>query len=109
MAAPTKPPTQSGAARSGNSALFLLDPHGGITGWTGAAEAASGYPPDELHGLALDRLVTTEAATRDIDAALGKARRGGRFRGAGWLTPKTGERTQGSFDIQAVRARTHSI
>src|SRR5436190_7857446 len=109
MAAPTKPPTQSGAARSGNSALFLLDPHGGITGWTGAAEAASGYPPDELHGMALDRLVTTEAATGDIDAALGKARRDGRFSGAGWLTPKAGERIQASLDIQSLRAGTDAI
>jgi len=109
MAAPTKPPTQSGAARSGNSALFLLDPHGGITGWTGAAEAASGYPPDELHGMALDRLVTTEAATGDIDAPLGKARRDGRFSGEGWLTPKAGERIQASLDIQSLRAGTDAI
>ena len=74
-----KLPTQSGAALPGNSALFLLDPHGNITGWTGAAEAASGYRPDELHGMALDRLFTTEAAAGDIDAALGKARRDGGF------------------------------
>src|SRR5947208_4460784 len=109
MAAPTKPPTQSGAARSGNSALFLLDPHGGITGWTGAAEAASGYPRDELHGMALDRLVTTEAAAGDIDAALSMARRDGRFSGAGWLTPKAGERIQASLDIQSLRAGTDAI
>ncbi|OLE33646.1 MAG: hybrid sensor histidine kinase/response regulator [Alphaproteobacteria bacterium 13_1_20CM_3_64_12] len=109
MAAPTKPPTQSGAARSGNSALFLLDPHGGITGWTGAAEAASGYPPDELHGMALDRLVTTEAAAGDIDAALSKARRDGRFSGEGWLTPKAGERIQASLEIQSLRAGTDVI
>src|SRR5437764_10245453 len=109
MAAPTKPPTQSGAARPGNSALFLLDPHGGITGWTGAAEAASGYPPDELHGMALDRLVTTEAAAGDIDAALSKARRDGRFSGEGWLTPKAGERIQASLEIHSLRAGTDVI
>src|SRR5437764_2183609 len=103
MAALTKPPTQSGASRSGNSALFLLDPHGGITGWTGAAEAASGYPPDELQGMALDRLFTTEAAAGDTDAALGKARRDGRFSGAGWLTPKAGERIEASLDVQSLR------
>src|SRR5436305_1154965 len=109
MAALTKPPTQSGAARSGNSALFLLDPHGGITGWTGAAEAASGYLLDELHGMGLDRLFTTEAAAGDIDAALGKARRDGRFSGEGWLTPKAGERMQASLEIECLRAGTDIV
>src|SRR5438105_7283935 len=109
MAASPKLPTQSGAALSGNSTLFLLDPYGSITGWTGAAEAASGYPPNELHGMALDRLFTTEAAAGDIDAALGKARRDGHFSGAGWLTPKAGERIQASLDIQSLRAGTDAI
>ena len=53
--------------------------------------------------MALDRLFTTEAAAGDIDAALGKARRDGRFSGAGWLTPKAGERIQASLDIQSLR------
>src|SRR5436190_22263470 len=108
MAAPTKPPTQSGAARSGNSVLFLLDPHGNITGWTGAAEGASGYPPDELHGMALDRLFTTEAAT-GIDMVLGKARHDGRFSGDGWLTPKAGERIQVLLEVEPLRAGTDGI
>ncbi|HEY4470675.1 MAG TPA: PAS domain S-box protein [Stellaceae bacterium] len=104
-----KLPTQSGAALSGNSALLLLDPSGNITGWTGAAEAASGYQPDELRGMALDRLFTIEAAAGDIDTALGKARRDGSFGGEGWLTPKEGERIQASLDIQCLRGGTDAI
>jgi PAS domain S-box-containing protein len=109
MAAPTKLPTQSGAALPGNSALFLLDPDGNITGWTGAAEAACGYPPEELRGTALDRLFTTQAAAGDIGAALRKARRDGRFRGEGWLTLKAGERIQASLEIECLRAGTGVI
>src|SRR5690242_20972093 len=109
MAAPTKLPTQSGAALTGNSALFLLDRHGNITGWTGVAEAASGYPPDELRGTALNRLFTTQASANDIDAALRKARRDGRFSGEGWLTPKAGERIQASLEIECLRAGTNVI
>jgi PAS domain S-box-containing protein len=109
MAAPTKLPTQSGAALPGNSALFLLDPDGNITGWTGAAEAACGYPPDELRGTALDRLFTSQASAKDIDAALRKARRDGRFSGEGWLTPKAGERIQVSLEIECLRAGTDVI
>ena len=109
MAAPTKLPTQSGAALPGNSALFLLDPDGNITGWTGAAEAACGYPPEELRGTALDRLFATQAAAGDIGAVLRKARRDGRFRGEGWLTLKAGERIQASLEIECLRAGTGVI
>src|SRR2546430_15679695 len=100
MAARMKLPTQSGAALPGNSALFLLNPHGNITGWTGAAEAASGYLLDELHGMGLDRLFTTEAAAGDIDAALGKARRDSRFSGEGWPAAEAGGRVPAMVEIQ---------
>src|SRR5258705_5008503 len=106
MAAPTNPPTQSGAARPGNSALFLLNPHGNITGWTGAAEAASGYLLDELHGMGLDRLFTTEAAAGHIDPALGETCRDGRFSGEGSVTTEGRERILATVGIQAMRACT---
>jgi hypothetical protein len=61
MAARTTLPNQSAAALPGNSALFLLDPDGSVTGWTRAAVAAGVYRPAELRGMRFDGLFAAGA------------------------------------------------
>jgi PAS domain S-box-containing protein len=104
MAGRTKPPNQNKAVMPADAILFLLDRHGAITGWTGAAETATGYEPRDLRGMSLDRLFTTDAAAAGIDAALRIARHNGRFSGAGWLTLKNGGRAQARLTVEPVEA-----
>jgi len=86
------------------SALFLLDRHGVITGWTGAAEAASGHQPRELRGLGFERLFSTGTPAGGVEAVLRIARRNGRFSGAGWFTPKDGSRAQMNLTVEPLRS-----
>jgi len=109
MAARTKPSNQKGAAVPGDSALFLLDRRGTITGWTAAAKAASAYEPEELHGLAFDRLFTIDMPVGGIDAALSTARRSGHFCGSGWFLPKDGGRAQALLKVEPVRAEKRGM
>ena len=60
------------------SSLFLLDRHGVITGWTGMAETASGFPRQELRGRNFDRLFATGAPAGGVEAALRIAQRNDR-------------------------------
>ena len=83
--------------------LFLLDRHGVITGWTGAAEAATGYEPHELRGIGFDRLFSTGAPAGGVDAALRSARRNGRFAGSGWLVLRDGSRVQARLTVEPLR------
>src|SRR5258708_2977981 len=94
MAARTNPPHQNKADMPVLSSLFLLDRHGVITGWTGVAETASGYPRQELRGVAFDRLFTTGAPAGGVEAALRVAQWNDRFSGTGWFTLKDGSRLQ---------------
>jgi PAS domain S-box-containing protein len=103
MAARIKPSHQNKADMPIASTLFLLDRHGAITGWTGAAETAGGYPRQGLRGLAFDRLFTTGAPAGGVEAALRIARRNGRFSGTGWFIPKDGNRLQALLIVEPVR------
>src|SRR5215471_6007168 len=85
MAARTIPPNPRAAALTGNSALFLLDSDGGITGWTRRAAAVSGYPPEELRGMPFDRLFASGVTGGGTATALRSARRRGRFSAEGWF------------------------
>src|SRR5437764_4000489 len=110
MPARTKPPYQNNRADMPiDPALFLLDGHGVITGWTGAAETASGHQPQELRGLGFDRLFSTGAPAGGIEAALRTARRNGRFTTAGWFTPKNGSRVQMKLLLEPLRSRERGI
>jgi PAS domain S-box-containing protein len=103
MAARTKASHQTKAGMPIEPALFLLDRHGVVTGWTGAAETAGGYEPQELRGMGFDRLFTT-AAPGGIAAALRAARRNRRFGGRGWLSLKDGGTVQARLVIEPVQA-----
>src|SRR5213082_769523 len=104
MAARSTPPNPNAAALPGNFALFLLDPNGSITGWTHAAAAVGGYPPEELRGMPLDRLFAASTARGGTAAALRKAHRKDRFSAGGWSTPKDGRRTQATANIEPLHA-----
>jgi PAS domain S-box-containing protein len=98
MAGRTKPANQNKAVMPADAILFLLDRHGVITGWTGAAETATGYEPRDLRGMSLDRLFATVAP-----AALRIARRNRRFSGGGWLLPRDGSRVQARLVVEPLR------
>ena len=104
MAARTIPPNPRAAALTGNSALFLLDSDGGITGWTRRAAAVSGYPPEELRGMPFDRLFASGVTGGGTATALRSARRRGRFSAEGWFTPKDGNRTQTTLNVEPLPA-----
>jgi PAS domain S-box-containing protein len=104
MAARTKPPHQNKAGMPIESSLFLLDRHGVITGWTGAAETAGGYEPHELRGIGFECLFTTGAPAGGVEAALRIARRNRSFSGTGWFTLKNGSRVQARLVVEPVRA-----
>jgi len=109
MAARTKPPHQNKADMPVLSSLFLLDRHGVITGWTGMAETASGFPRQELRGRNFDRLFATGAPAGGVEAALRIAQRNDRFSGTGWFTPKDGSRLQALLVVEPVRGAEGAI
>jgi PAS domain S-box-containing protein len=103
MAGRTKPPNQNKAVMPADAILFLLDRHGAITGWTGAAETATGYEPPDLRGMSLDRLFVAAAPAGRVEAALRIARRNRRFSGDGWLLPTDGSRVQARLVVEPLR------
>jgi len=103
MAARTKASPQTKAGMPIEPALFLLDRHGVVTGWTGAGETITGYEAPELHGMGFDRLFAT-AAPGGIGAALRTARRNLRFNGSGGLVRKDGSTVQTKLVIEPLRA-----
>jgi PAS domain S-box-containing protein len=108
MAGRTKPPNQNKAVMPADPILFLLDRHGVITGWTGAAETATGYEPRDLRGMSLDRLFATAAPAGRVEAALRMARRNRRFSGGGWLLPRDGSRVQARLVVEPLRTEGHT-
>jgi PAS domain S-box-containing protein len=103
MAGRTKPPNQNKAVMPADAILFLLDRHGVITGWTGAAETATGYEPRDLRGMSLDRMFVAAAPAGSVEAALRIARRNRRFSGGGWLLPRDGSRVQARLVVEPLR------
>jgi PAS domain S-box-containing protein len=103
MAAGTNPPERDPAEPPLIAALYLLDRSGRVTGWNEAAERESGGAPDELRGVALDKIFAPEPGQPRIAACLRTAGRQGRCGSRGWFTRQDGSRAAVNLVAERIR------
>src|SRR5437764_4500015 len=102
MAAGTNPLERDPAEPPLTPALYLLDRNGRVTGWNEAAECDSGCAPDELRGLALDKVFAPETEQPRIAVCLRIARRQGRSGSRGWFARKDGSRCAVNLTVERI-------
>jgi PAS domain S-box-containing protein len=84
--------------------LITLDMTGRITGWSGGAQALTGYPAEEVHGRPVSILYTEEDRVAGRDRRdLDMARDNGRVEVEGWRVRKGGERFLASAVLAPIR------
>jgi PAS domain S-box-containing protein len=86
-----------------NSAILLLDADGRLAGWSTAAQNASGYAPEELRGLAFERLFAADAPG-GVAGWLREAAAQRHVAGDGWFTAKDGTRRRTSAFVEKLEA-----
>lgn len=84
-------------------AIFMLDPGGTVTSWTGGAQRVFGYLPDEVLGKPMTVFLEPEGAEAAMRDELRVAHEKGRVEVEGLRVRKDGTRFWGNVVISAVR------
>ncbi|MBV8906255.1 MAG: PAS domain S-box protein, partial [Acidobacteriia bacterium] len=91
-------------------AIFMLDPEGRVSSWTGAAARVEGYDAAEILGQSFERFYVPEDIEREHpQAVLEAARRAGHHAEEGWRVRKDGSRFWAYVTITAVHSRSGEL
>jgi formate hydrogenlyase transcriptional activator len=109
MSAPATPQSDDERFRSivysvKDYAIFMLDPRGFVSTWTGEAERMKGYKPDEIIGKHFGQFYTQEdRASGKPERELNIAAAQGHCEEEGWRVRKDGSQFWASVVISAIR------
>ena len=109
MSAPATPQSDDERFRSivhsvKDHAIFMLDPRGFVSTWTGEAERMKGYKPDEIIGKHFGQFYTQEdRASGKPERELNIAAAQGHCEEEGWRVRKDGSQFWASVVISAIR------